>query len=188
MTIEEKTTDIPRNYQPFDYWGAARTSDLQDPAGNPGFQAGSSIIFPLDQQFIEGDQKFITYENDTSSGTVANHFTKLKLKKGHIYRCTAVINYYDPDQGAVEFKRNYSFYDLKKSANIGLKGTEEFKLSKFDHASFAVAFVDTKNEDAEIKVVVTEATGNAKQIKAFSKIVVEVITDRSGPWNENKTA
>jgi hypothetical protein len=188
MTIEEKTTDIPRIYQPFDYWGAARTFDLNDPAGDPVFQVGSSIIFPSDQQFVEGDQKFISYENDTSSGTVANHFTKIKLKKGHIYRCTAVINYYDPDQSAVEFKRDYSFYDVKKSVNIGLPGTEEFKQSKFDHASFAVAFVDAKNEDAEIKVVVTSAAGNASQIKAFSKIVVEVVTDRSGPWNENKTA
>jgi hypothetical protein len=188
MTIEEKTTDIPRIYQPFDYWGAARTSDLNDPAGNPGFQVGSSIIFPSDQQFIEGDQKFISYENDTSSGTVANHFTKIKLKKGHIYKCTAIINYYDSSSGATNFKRDYSFYDLKKSVNIGLKGTEEFADSKFDHASFATAFVDAKNEDAEIKIVVTSAVGNAIQIKAFSKIVVEVVTDRSGPWNENKTA
>ena len=184
MTIEERTTDIPRIYQPFDYWGAARTSDLTDPAGGPGFQVGSSIIFPSDQQFIEGDQNLITSENDTSSSTVAEHFTKIKLKKGHIYKCVAVINYYDPDQSAVDFKRNYSFYDVNKSVNIGLPGTEEFKESKFDHASFAVAFVDAKNEDAEIKVVVTSATGKATQIKAFSKIFVEVITDRSGPWNE----
>lgn len=184
MTIEEKTTDIPRIYQPFDYWGAARTTDLADPAGSPGFQAGSSIIFPSDQEFIEGDQKFITYENDTSSGTVANHFTKIKLKKGHIYKCVAVINYYDPNSQSTEFKRHYSFYDVKKMENIGLKGVEEFKDAKFDHASFAVAFVDTKNEDAEIKIVVTEADGVATLIKAFSKIVVEVITDRSGPWNK----
>lgn len=184
MTIEEKKTDIPRIYQPFDYWGAARTDDLIDPVGNPGFEDGSSIIFQSDQEFIGGDQNLITHENDTSSATVANHFTKIKLKKGHIYKCTAVINYYDPSSQATEFMRNYSFYDVKKSVNIGLKGVEEFKESKFDHASFALAFVDTKNEDAEIKVVVTKSSGKANVIKAFSKIVVEVITDRSGPWNE----
>lgn len=61
---------------------------------------------------------------------------------------------------------------------------KDFSEKEFDYASPAICIVDASTEDKEVAVKITEENGAVDSYKRGSKCLIEVITDRSGPFNQ----
>jgi len=170
-TVAKSIAEIPREYQPYEHLFGYVSAPVTTSA---------PLNDPVKFDTIKGDQKLIT----VTQGTNITTFT---LKKGHKYKCWADVIYYDSDPGAGIFDRDYSWYKTSDNTELGVRGVEGFSNHKFDYSSGAYCVVDASDADIDIAIKVVDLiVSNVNSYIKGSKCMIEVITDRSGPWNQSK--
>ena len=167
-TFMKVSSDIPRIYVPYESLLGSVDTDVATTAPKNT---------PVKFSTFLGDQELIT-------ATQGDNITTFQLKKGHIYKCSADILYYDSDASATFYNREYMWYEPSSGSTLGLFGVKDFNEKEFDYASPAMCIVDASTEDKEVAVKVTEEDGAVDSYKRGSKCLIEVITDRSGPFNQ----
>ena len=168
-TFMKVSSNIPRIYVPYEYLLGSVDAD---------FATAAPEDDPVKFSSIQGEQELITI-------TQGDNITTFKLKKGHLYKCWADVIYYDSNSEAVFYNREYMWYKTSDGSTLGLFGVKDFHESKFDYSAPAFCVVDATEEDIDVAVKVSESDGGGvDSYRRGSKCVIEVITDRSGPFNQ----
>ena len=169
MTIEEKTTDIPRIYQPYEYLLAKRVDDEQG-----SFPVGKVLDFDN----FEGKQELITVSKE-------NNQTRFVLKKGHMYKCESYLVFGNLLTVPYDFHLKYSWIQDDQLEIGSLGRDQQFSVTLMSIDTPARAIVDATEKDVEVFLKVTYTQGNlADHFLNSSDALIEVITDRSGPWSQ----
>jgi len=167
-TFVQVASTIPHIYVPYEFLFGSVDADVATGASKDAAVKFGAVL---------GVQELITAEQGDT-------ITTFKLKKGHLYKCFADVLYYDSNAQASYYNREYMWYDTKTGQTLGLFGVKDFHESEFDYASPAICVVDASTQDREVAVKVTSEDGYVDSYKRGSKCVIEVITDRSGPFNQ----
>ena len=169
MTLIQEKTEVPRTYQPYDFLIAKKVSDQQD-----SFPEGKVLEF----ENFEGKQELITVVQQ-------NNETRFVLKQGHLYKCESYLVFANLLTSPYDFHIKYSWIQ-DDELEIGSQGRDQqFSTSHMSFDKPARAIVDATEKDVEVflKVTYSQNTG-ADHFLDTSDALIEVIPERSGPWNQ----
>ena len=111
-------------------------------------------------------------------------YTSFFLKPGHVYRAKVMV-FEDATTDIEEF----GFFDKKNvlptfdaTKSIGKIGREA-ALGGVRVVDPSEAFVDTLEEKEDFELVVAILKGSGSKTISKSYVIIEAVTNRSGPWN-----